>query len=414
MLTQVAASAARRAAFDILLRVERDAAWAGELLHSPRLDPLDGRARALVTELVMGCLRRRGEMDFLLEKKLPRPAAALDLEVRAALRLGAYQLRCMDRLSAAAAVSASVELVKTARKRSAAGLVNAVLRNLPPLPPGEDGARLSHPEWLRARWRRQFGADACRKLLAANVRRPPVYVRAVKGADVARIKRETAAEGTALEPAGAPRAFRAAGGNAAHTQAFRRGRLVAQDLSSQMVAPLLAVKPGQRVLDLCAAPGGKARQLAEEADWAAAADRSLPRLRTLRRLGSRGLRLLALDAERPLPFRAAFDRILVDAPCSGTGTLARNPEIKWRLQPADLDDLQARQTRILRRALDALSPSGRLVYATCSLEPEENEQVVERVLAERAGRTCRKALDRLPGRDAGDGFQAWLIYADAA
>lgn len=414
MLTQVAASAARRAAFEVLLRVERDAAWADELLHSPLLDPLDGRARALTTELAMGCLRRRGELDFLLEKRLRKPAAALDPAVRAALRLGAYQLRCMERVSAAAAVSDSVELVKAARKRSAAGLVNAVLRNLPPLPAAEDGARLSHPEWLRVRWERQFGAQACRNLLAANVRRPPAYVRAAKGVDLARLRRESAAAGAALEPAGFPRAFRAAGGAAAKTRALRNGRLVVQDLGSQRVAPLLAVESGQRVLDLCAAPGGKARQLAEEADWVAAADRSLPRLRTLRRLGARGLRLLALDAERPLPFRAAFDRILVDAPCSGTGTLARNPEIKWRLQPADLDDLQARQRRILRRALDALAPRGRLVYSTCSLEPEENEQVVERVIAESPGRTCRKALDLLPGRDAGDGFQAWLIYADAA
>ena len=398
----------------MLLRVERDAAYADALLHSPALDRLDARARALVTELAMGCLRRRGELDFLLEKRLRKTVEALDVEVRTALRLGAYQLRCMDRAPPAAAVSDSVELVKTARKRSAAGLVNAVLRNLPPLPDGEDGARRSHPDWLRTRWEKQFGRSACRKLLAANVCRPPTYVRAVKGFDFAHTMRELSAQGVALEPTGFPRAFRVAGGAVANTRAFRGGRLVVQDLSSQLVVPLLCVKPGQRVLDLCAAPGGKARQLAEEAGCAAAADRSLRRLRTLRRLGSRGLLPLALDAERPLPFRAAFDRILVDAPCSGTGTLARNPEIKWRLKPADLHELHARQARILRRALDALAPNGRLVYATCSLEPEENEQVVERVLAERTAWTFRKALDRLPGRDAGDGFQAWLICRDAA
>ncbi len=414
MVTQVAASPARRAAFDVLLRVERDAAYADELLHSPLLDRLGARARALVTELAMGCLRRRGELDFLLEKRLRKAVESLDLEVRTALRLGAYQLRCMDRMPPGAAVSDSVELVKTARKRSAAGLVNAVLRNLPAPPSAEDGARRSHPDWLRTRWEKRFGRRACQKLLAANICRPPAYVRVAKGADLASVAQELAEKGLTLESTGFANGFRVSGGSVADTRAVRSGRLIVQDLSSQLVAPLLCVKPGQRVLDLCAAPGGKARQLAEEAGCAVASDRSVRRLRTLRRLGSRGLWLLVLDAERPLPFRAAFNRILVDAPCSGTGTLARNPEIKWRLKPADLNDLQVRQARILRRALDVLAPNGRLLYATCSLEPEENEQVIEQVLAERTGWTSRRALDRLPGRDAGDGFQAWLICRDAA
>ncbi len=394
--------------------MERDAAHADELLHSPLLGRLDARACALATEIVMGCLRRRGEMDFLLAQRLRKAVASLDVEVRTALRMGAYQLRCMERMQPAAAVSASVELVKAARKRSAAGLVNAVLRNLPAPAAGEDGARRSHPDWLRIRWEKKFGLRACRKLLAANIRRPPVYVRAAKGVDLASVAQELAEKGLTLEPTGFAHAFRVSGGSVADTRAVRDGRLFVQDLSSQLVVPLLSVKPGHRVLDLCAAPGGKARQLAEAVGGVTASDRSLHRLRTLRRLGSRGLRILALDAERPLPFRAGFDRILVDAPCSGTGTLARNPEIKWRLQPADLHDLQERQARILGSALDILLPHGRLVYSTCSLEPEDNEQVLDRVLAERTAWTCRKALDRLPGRDAGDGFQAWLICRNAA
>lgn len=414
MVTKVAASAARQTAFNVLLRVERNAAHSDDLLHSALLDPLDARARALVTEIVMGCLRRRGELDLLLAARLRKTIASLDVEVRTALRMGAYQLRCMDRVPLGAAVSDSVELVKTARKRSAAGLVNAVLRNLPRLPDDKDGARRSHPDWLRTRWEQKFGPRACQKLLAANICRPSAYVRIVPGADLADMLPELSAQGLQLEPTELSNAFRVASGNVSNTRAFHDGRLVVQDLSSQLVVPLLAVKPGQKILDLCAAPGGKARQLAEQAGGGTASDRSLRRLRTLRRLGSNGLRLLALDAEYPLPFRIAFDRILVDAPCSGTGTLARNPEIKWRLKAADLAEMQARQVRILGRALDALAPNGRLLYSTCSLEPEDNEHVIDQVLGERAAWTARKVLDRLPGRDAGDGFQAWLISRNAA
>ncbi len=414
MVTAVAIFPARRTAFDLLLRVERGAAYSDELLHSPLLDRLGIRARALVTELVMGCLRRRGELDFLLTKRLRKAVESLDLEVRTALRMGAYQLRCMDRVPPGAAVSDSVELVKMARKRSAAGLVNAVLRNLPASPADEEGARRSHPDWLRTRWEKKFGRSACQKLLAANICRPPAYVRAAKDFDLVDMTRELTENGLALEPTGFQNAFKVAGDSVSNTRAVHDGRLIVQDLSSQLVVPLLSVKPGHRVLDICAAPGGKARQLAEEVGGIVASDRSGRRLQTLRRLGSSGLRILALNAKHSLPFRIDFDRIRVDAPCSGTGTLARNPEIKWRLKPADLSDLQAWQLRILRRALDVLSPSGRLIYSTCSLEPEDNEHVIDQVLAERTAWTSRKVFDRLPGRDAGDGFQAWLICRDAA
>ncbi len=186
-----------------------------------------------------------------------------------------------------------------------------------------------------------------------------------------------------------------------------------QDINSQRVGGLLDPEPAGLVLDLCAAPGGKARLLAESSH-VVAADRYRHRLRVMRRLGISGIQLLALDAERKLPFSCQFGRVLVDAPCSGTGTLARNPEIKWRLRPTDLRILSRRQERILGNALDVLAPGGSLVYATCSLEPEENEDVVEAAMRARPGWQSRKVLSTLPGRDPGDGFQAWRIRRPVA
>jgi 16S rRNA (cytosine967-C5)-methyltransferase len=174
-----------------------------------------------------------------------------------------------------------------------------------------------------------------------------------------------------------------------------------QDIGSQSVVPLLDLQPGQRFLDLCAAPGNKTAQALEAGVRAVAADQHRVRLMQLTDLG---VPLVRLDARRPLPFGRVFDRILVDAPCTGTGTLSRNPEIKWRLRPEDLPELQARQAAILEHALDALAPGGRLVYATCSLEPEENDQVV----APYKDRIVR-ILRRIPGRDLGDGFFAAAI-----
>ena len=263
--------------------------------------------RALVTELAMGCLRRRGELDFLLEKRLRKAVEALDVEVRTALRLGAYQLRCMDRAPPAAAVSDSRRVgqdgaqafgSRLGQRRSAQSSPAAGRRGT------GRGARI--PDWLRTRWEKQFGRSALPEA-ACGERLPAAHLRSRRPkASTLRIRCGNCPRKAC--PSSRP-AFRARSGWRAAPSRIR-GRSAAagwllQDLSSQLVVPLLCVKPGQKVLDLCAAPGGKARQLAEEAGCAAAADRSLRRLRTLRRLGSRGLLPLALDAERPLPFRAA-------------------------------------------------------------------------------------------------------------
>ena len=409
----VAAAAARRVAFDFALRIERDSAYADELLHSARVSELETRDRGFVTELLKGSLRHRGELDHLISCRLHRPLSSLDLEVLTCLRQGAYQLRFMGGVAAHAAVWESVELIRRARKRSAAPLVNAILRRLPARLAAAEGARLSHPAWLVTRWKAVLGPERCEELLLANLRRPAMFFRIPSPAEEAPALRRLRRAGVEAEPTDVPRAYRLAAGDVRTARAAVGARLLRfQDINSQRVGGLLDSMRDELVLDVCAAPGGKARLLAESSP-VVAADRYPHRLRLMRRLGACGIELLALDAERRLPFSGQFRRVLVDAPCSGTGTLARNPEIKWRLRPSDLRTLGSRQRRILENALGVLAPGGSLVYATCSLEPEENESVVEAAMRGRPGWPTRKALSSLPGRDPGEGFQAWLIRKPA-
>lgn len=395
-------SPARRVAFEVLRRVDEEGAFAADLLHA-RLERAGRRPgglkpedAALATELTLGVLRWRRLLDFLLEQRLAPPAGKLDPEVRVALRLGLYQLRFLTRVPPRAAVNESVELVKRARKRSAAALVNAVLRRGPGaapealLPPHLGAAeRLgilhSHPDWLVERWLARYGEAGTVALLEANNRAPRVCA-AVHGPREEAASR-LAREGLSVEPGRWLRnTLIVSGGNPTATRAFRRGLVWLQDEASQMVPLLLDVRPGQSVLDVCAAPGGKTWALARAAGAATvvAADRHLHRLRAmepqLTRLRVGNVARVAVDATASLPFRRRFERILVDAPCSGTGTLARHPEIRWRLGAAALEDLQARQVALLRAATAQLEPGGRLVYATCSLEPEENERVIEQLL----------------------------------
>ncbi|MGH9794621.1 MAG: 16S rRNA (cytosine(967)-C(5))-methyltransferase RsmB [Candidatus Acidiferrales bacterium] len=410
-------SVARRIAFDVLLRVERQRAFADELLFARLAEPKVKREdAALATGLVLGVLRWQRLLDFLIGRQLgasaakreAQPSAAksdparLDPEVRIALRLGLYQLRWLTRVPARAAVHESVELVKRARKSSAASLVNAVLRNAPReeaealvaanLPLAERLAMLhSHPTWLVERWLDVLGKEQTRALLVANNVPPRLTCAVAAGQSFDALAAELAADKCGAAPARWLRgAMEISGGSISRTHAFREGRMRIQDEASQMVALLLEVGAGARVLDVCAAPGGKTLILAERAGLdglIVAGDIHAHRLRAMReRLGAtRNVHLVALDAAQSLPFRGAFDAILVDVPCSGTGTLARNPEIRWRLEPADLLELQQKQQAILENAVAMLCPGGRLVYSTCSLEPEENEQVVEAVLSQHPG-----------------------------
>ena len=378
-------SPARQTAFQVLLLVEQGG-YASDLLLS-RTRGLDSRDAGLASEIVYGCLRFQGQLDFLIEQLSGRPPQRLDPEVRVVLRMGVFQRRWLDRVPAHAAVSESVDLVKRAGKRSSAGLVNAVLRKVRkgPVRWPDRATELSLPSWLLERWSAQYGAQTAEKIAAAFLEPPATYVRIPSG---------IVPEGLKAEPTEIAGCFRVIEG--------ARGDLRVQDISSQAIVPLLELRPGLSFLDVCAAPGNKTAQALESGVRAVACDLHLSRLEGLKGLACD---LVVLDGTVPLPFRRRFDRILLDAPCSGTGTLGRNPEIKWRLKPGDLAGHHARQVKLLANALEVLAPGGRLVYSTCSLEREENQAVLETVL----GGVPQRGVTRVPGVDAGDGFFAAVI-----
>jgi 16S rRNA (cytosine967-C5)-methyltransferase len=373
---------ARQAAFGALLAVDRGG-WSAEALAAKSAH-LDARDAALAQDIVFGTLRRRGEIAFVIAHCSKRPMEQLDAAVRIAIEMALYQLWFLDRVPAHAAVNDSVELARRAGKASAAAFVNAVLRRalreriVAP-------AAASTPGWLLERWIAQYGLGTAHGIAQASLTTPERYIRVGKGIPPEGAL-ETGVPGCFVLPAGEPGPYRF------------------QDIGSQVVVPLLDLRAGQTFLDLCAAPGNKTAQALETPVQAIACDLHPIRARTLARLG---IPVVVADAARPLPFSRRFDRILVDAPCSGTGTLARNPEIKWRLQPPDIPDLQRRQIAILGSALRQLGPDGLLVYSTCSLQREENEEVIAASGAEVIG-----IMQRIPGRDAGDGFFAAVLRSE--
>jgi 16S rRNA (cytosine967-C5)-methyltransferase len=405
-------SPARKAAFEILQRLESGRGFAVDLLQAPEVSALKEADRRLATEIVMGVLRWCGDLDFQIEQLSGRSVKGFDSEVLTILRMGAYQIRFLERVPKRAVVDDAVELTKAARKRSAAGLVNAVLRKCEPprdrvlgrdfedlSAESRESVRRAFPAWLWKRWERiaatttESGEVGAARLAYASLQTPRTTLRVVNaGTNLENLRQELQAEGvvTSYCKYAEAQGLTVESGQVQNTRAYREGRLVIQDEASQLVAELVSPEPGQRVLDLCAAPGMKAGQLAQMlgAGTLVASDRSAARLRTLAKLLPKWvppavhLTMIRLDAARALPFGAKFERILLDAPCSGTGTLARNPEIKWRLRPEDITRLADLQAAMLRNALPALASGGRLIYATCSLEPEENEGVVEKVLSE--------------------------------
>ncbi len=405
-------SPARMIAYLILQKLESGRDFAVDLLQRHEVSELKEADRRLATEMVMGVLRWRGGLDFQIENLSGKKVDRFDSEVRTALRMGVYQIRFLERIPKRAVVDDAVELTKAARKRSAAGLVNAVLRKCESPDQrllGRDFENLSaenlesvsraFPSWILQRWATNFetatesGKTAALRLAHACLATPRTTLRVVDAAaNLHDVQSGLESEGVATSPcrfAGA-HGLVVESGHVQSTRLYREGRVVIQDEASQLVAELVAPEPGQSVLDLCAAPGMKLGQISQSLGTGTlvACDRSASRLRTLARLLPRQipaavqLSLVRLDAGQVLPFRTRFDRILLDAPCSGTGTLARNPEIKWRLRSQDIARLAELQAKMLRNALSVLAPGGRLVYATCSLEPEENEQVVEKILNE--------------------------------
>jgi 16S rRNA (cytosine967-C5)-methyltransferase len=417
--SRTAISPARAAAFDILLRVERESSYASELLHSRVYNQLTTVDHSLATELVMGVLRWRSLLDSQIAVNSAQPLSRLDLEVLTALRLALYQLRWLDRIPASAALSQSVELVKRARKSSAAPFVNAVLRKLASATsPNSEipqhaianasaeaiAASTAHPLWLVERWNRAYGLEATLKICEHNQSVPVTAIRLRRPEAEDRL----VDEGIQLAPGDLlSTARRVLQGDVSKTAVFQTGLCVIQDEASQLVAAL--VGQGARVLDCCAAPGGKTMAIADRnRDSAIAAIELHPhRARLLRKFlsthastiqnGTGDVQVIASDAQ-DLPFATKFDRVLADVPCSGTGTLSRNPEIKWRLTPMDIADLQARQLGILRSAMHQVIVGGRLIYSTCSLEREENEDVIESALKENSSLRlldCRIELERL-------------------
>jgi 16S rRNA (cytosine967-C5)-methyltransferase len=372
-------AAARVAAFGALLAVERGA-WSTEALASKSAH-LDSRDAGLASDIVFGTLRRQGEIDAMIAKYSRRSAEKLDEAVHVAIEMGLYQMRFLDRVPGHAAVNDSVELARRAGKASAAPFVNAVLRRAL-REPVEVPETASTPAWLLDRWKNWFGEEAALKIAHASLEPPRRYIR-VGHAEPPENAVPTEVPGCYLLPSGSPGSFRF------------------QDIGSQSVVPLLDLQEGHSFLDLCAAPGNKTAQAQETPLRAIACDLHLSRARLLLPLD---IPVVTVDATHRLPFTRPFDRILVDAPCTGTGTLSRNPEIKWRLQPADVSDLQARQKAILGHALEVLKADGLLVYSTCSLEREENEEVIES-----CGAQIVKTMQRLPGRDGGDGFFAAVL-----
>jgi 16S rRNA (cytosine967-C5)-methyltransferase len=365
-------SPARAAAFEILERVAQTDAHSDDLLHSSRLTDLSQLDRNLATTLVLGVLRWQIALDALIQPLLARPDVELASPVATAIRLGAFQLRYLDRIPAHAALSESVELVRSAGHGHAAGMVNAILRKLtrtaPPRVPLVEttmalAQRLSHPHWLVTRWQKHYGR-ATTIAICDYDQTPPEHGTLFAPVDESSPAIPTMDDGS---------------------------RLVAELAAASHPAP-------QRIWDCCAAPGGKTLILGARHANAdiLATDLSPRRLRSLaERLKpfAPNVRTAVADAAHAPADEAAFDLILCDVPCSGTGTLARNPELKLRLQPADLSRQAVRQREILTSALHCLAPGGRLLYSTCSLEPEENEKVIAAVLAKAPAGVTSVPLD---------------------
>lgn len=408
----------RLLALRVLERVQNAGAYADVLLNTNLArSGLAAPDRAFATDLVYGTLRWRGRIDHLLGQCLDRPLDKLEPLVASALRIGAYQLLFAERVPATAAVDESVRCIRATGAERATGFVNAVLRRLAdqhetlalPDLEADPVAHLTHalslPEWMARRWLEIFGSEGAAALARASNEAPPLTVRvnphqasASELLDELRTRFPEAAR-CRYAPDGIVLGRR---GNPGLDPAFVEGRFTVQDEAAQLVVALLDAQPGDRVLDTCAAPGGKATALAERVGkrgYVLALDRNARRLdlvrRAARRLHLGRLECQVRDAAQSLSDLATegFDRILVDAPCSGLGTLRRNPDARWRVRPGDPARLAATQLGLLRSAATALRPEGVLVYSTCTLLPEENEGVVEAFLQQSRDFVLASALE---------------------
>jgi len=397
---------ARIAAYEILRSVSAERASLPTAIAAFRKNLYDDRDRALAAEIATGVQRWRAALDHVVAAAARRPIERLDPEVVDILRLSTYQLLHLTRVPAAAVVDDAVELTRRAGKRSAAGFVNAVLRSVsrrrrslplprrPTDPTNRTGAldylsvTLAHPRWLVERWFDRFGFADTERWLQFNNAPAPLTLRANRFRTTPDdLVRRLAADDVEAEPGRfAPDALIVRRGNA-HAMSDE-GLFVVQDEASQLIALLVGREPGNRVLDACASPGGKTTAIAaamRDKGLLVACDVRQPRMellaRTVAATGAGNVRLVQADLTKPLPFSRPFDCVLVDAPCSGLGILRRDPDIRWRRREDDLPALAAAQLVMLQHAAEVVSPGGRLVYATCSSEPEENEGVAAAFLA---------------------------------
>lgn len=441
----------RRAALEVLLEAERGGVFVDEALaHRIRL--FEERDRHLLQEITFGVLRHRNTIDHLLDQHLKLPTHRQKPAICQALRLGAYQIVYLDRVPTHAAVHQTLEGLKSlgAAERREVGFVNAVLHRIseeirikseePPVDPDDPAVlpirrgfclfsrpvlpqarsdlhhhltmKYSHPVgWIR-RWLERYGEEEARELLRENNKTPPVCARVTSRAP----SREALLE--ALQEAGrqaAPGPLESSivlgrPGNLETLEAFQQRWFQVQDLTAIEIGSVLAPPAGARVLDLCAAPGGKAAQLLEAlgpGGCLVAADRSEERLETLREnlapIGGEFTTVVLPEEPADIDLGARFSHILVDVPCSNTGVLARRPEARWRVRPGDLESLARLQSGLLAAALRHLEPGGRLLYSTCSIEPDENENVIARAFAEHADLEELATKLYLPHRVPGDG-----------
>jgi 16S rRNA (cytosine967-C5)-methyltransferase len=399
---------ARSVAYDMLCAISAGRADLPAAIAYARGALEDERDRALAAEIATGVQRWRGALDHVIVHFAKRPIERLDREIVEILRLSAYQLLHLTRVPASAVVDDAVNLAKRERKTSASGFVNAVLRAisrrrdslpLPPLPADVMdrpaaldylSISLSHPRWLAARWYDRFGFEAARTWMEFNNRPAPLTLRLNR----LRMERDELlsklhADDVATSPARfAPDGLVVTSGHPLRGPGLDEGWFVVQDEASQLVALLAGDRPGPRVLDTCASPGGKTTAIASAMRTAGAAGRIIAcdvrdkRIELLRRTvlasGADNVLIVQADLLQPLPFSERFDCVVVDAPCSGLGTLRRDPDIRWRRREEDLAELAAAQLRMVQHAAAMVAPGGRLVYATCSSEPDENDAVVAR------------------------------------
>jgi 16S rRNA (cytosine967-C5)-methyltransferase len=392
----------RKAALQILAQVRGGKTF--EVALDRSIGSLTEADRRLAHEMAAGVLRQRSALDSRIAPLLPGGWASVNPELQDILRLGAYQLSGLDRVPDHAAVNTSVNLARDAGGARAAAFVNAVLRRVASTDPASDRAsadpaeRLavehSHPVWLVQRWMRTFGSAAAESLLRWNNSRPSLVLQAARK-DLDWLARQWQKSGITVEPAPYGAGLLTSVSRPADLPGFREGAFIVQDAAQALLARFADVPADALVYDACAAPGGKTIALGRNARRVIAGDASRARARrlaeNLSRAGSGRESVVVADARHP-PLRQA-DVVLVDAPCLGTGTFARHPDARWRVTPQALSSLQTLQREILNGSETLVPPGGLLVYSTCSLEPEENQQQVEEFLAQNPGFSRERAAD---------------------